>query len=195
MMGGKPMNQHLKTYSLRALRVLEVVAIVIAIWVSALAIWDREADSHNRAWQRIAQAPGFPEDPEDQIVLTNLGLGNALEVLNGDSVPLKRLVLPGAWLEGAKLPNADLRWSILPLSEINDADLRGALLGEATLDGADLNGTDFSGADFSGTSISGAKLRGAILTGVRNLTQEQLDTACGDGRTRLPKGLTVQPCK
>ncbi len=192
-MGGKPMNQRLKTYMFRALRALEVVAIVIAIWVSAAAILDRKADSHNRSWQRIAQAPRFAEKP---LVLVNLGLANALEVLNGDGVPLKRLVLPGAWLEGVKLPNADLRWSILCCkSEINDADLRGALLGEATLNYADLQGTDFSGADFSGTQIYGANLRGAILTGVRNLTQAQLDRACGDRRTRLPKGLTVQPCK
>jgi hypothetical protein len=187
------MNQRLKTYALRGLRVLEVVAIVIAICVSALAIWDRKADSHNRAWQRIAQAPRFAEKP---LVLVNLGLANALEVLNGDGVPLKRLVLPGVWLEGVKLPNADLRWSILCCkSEINNADLRGALLGEADLVRADLQGTNFSGADFAGTKIIGAILRGANLTGVRNLTQAQLDTACGDGRTQLPKGMTVQPCK
>lgn len=187
------MNQRLKTYTLRVLRVLEVMAIVIAIWVSAAAILDRKADSHNRSWQRIAQAPRFAEKP---LVLKNLGLATALEVLNGDSVPLKRLVLPGVWLEGVKLPNADLRWSVFCCkSQINDADLRGALLSEARLDGADLQGTDFSGADFSGTQIYGANLRGAILTGVRNLTQAQLDTACGDGRTQLPKGLTVQLCK
>jgi hypothetical protein len=186
-----PMNERLKLNSLRALRTLEIVGIVAALWVSVLAIMEKKAESHNRAWQRIAQAPRIAERP---VVLTNLGLGNALEVLNADHVPLKRIVLPGAWLEGVKLENADLRWSILYLSEINNAELGGALLASASFRNADLHGTNFSGADFSGTDISDAVLRGANLSDAQNLTQEQLDTACGDERTRLPPGLTIRPC-
>ena len=38
-------------------------------------------------------------------------------------------------------------------------------------------------------------IRGADLSGARGLTQGQIRTACGDGSTRLPGGLTAQACR
>ena len=34
----------------------------------------------------------------------------------------------------------------------------------------------------------------ADLTDAKNLTQTQLDKACGDAHTKLPEGLTLKPC-
>jgi len=41
----------------------------------------------------------------------------------------------------------------------------------------------------------GADLRRANLSGARNLTQEQLDQACGSADTELPKGLGLPLCQ
>jgi hypothetical protein len=68
-------------------------------------------------------------------------------------------------------------------------DFRGANLSGANLSGADLFGVNLSGAD-----LMGADLRRANLSGARNLTQEQLDQACGSADTELPKGLDLPLC-
>jgi hypothetical protein len=63
-------------------------------------------------------------------------------------------------LEGANIPGADLHDAIL-----YQADLRGARLNNANLSGAHLDGADLTDAD---------------LRQVRNLTQGQLNKACGN---------------
>ncbi|RIJ76207.1 pentapeptide repeat-containing protein [Nakamurella silvestris] len=82
--------------------------------------------------------------------------------------------LRGADLIGGRLAQADLR----------RANLRGACL-----IGADLSGADLRSADLIGADLRDADLRGADLTDVIFLTQAQLNSARGDGRTRLPAGL------
>ena len=67
------------------------------------------------------------------------------------------------------------------------ADFEGANLRNAHLTNADLRGSDLKGADLSGADLSGTDLRGA------NVTQNQLDCACGSG-TKLPPRLRIQPC-
>jgi len=44
-------------------------------------------------------------------------------------------------------------------------------------------------ADFKGAILNGAKLEGADLSAVRNLTQEQVDSAVINNKTRLPEKL------
>jgi hypothetical protein len=75
----------------------------------------------------------------------------------------------------ADLVGADLRGA-----RLCGADLRGALLV-----GADLRGADLRSADLLGTDLRGAALAAADLTGALFLTQAQLDSARGDGVTRL----------
>ncbi len=84
----------------------------------------------------------------------------------------------GADLVGAALAGADLR----------GASLRGALLVGADLRGADLRGADVIGCDLRGADLSGADLRHALF-----LIQSQLDSARGDGATRLPAHLHRPP--
>lgn len=74
-------------------------------------------------------------------------------------------------------------------ARLGRADFRDANLDHATLVGAYLGYARFDGADLTGADISGAE-----LTGAQGLTQEQLNTACGDGTTQLPAGLTVPTC-
>jgi hypothetical protein len=116
---------------------------------------------------------------------------------------LSRADLSGADLSRANLTGADLRSAILSDANLSDtlllkADLRAAALLRANLSGAILSGAILSGANLSGTDLrsailSDADLRNADLSGARNVTQAQLDKACGIN-TMLPPGLTIKPC-
>ena len=116
---------------------------------------------------------------------------------------LSRADLFGADLFRAKLFYVDLRWAYLGEADLSESYLIKANLNKAILSGADLFGADLSGADLSGADLEEANLREANLSGVdftnvRFLTQEQLDTACGDEETKLPrrpKGLMIRPCE
>lgn len=92
------------------------------------------------------------------------------------AVPGRRKNRRGADLVGARLRRANL----------HGANLRGALLVAADLREADLRRADLIGAD-----LRDADLRGADLTGSLFLVQSQLDSARGDGRTRLPATVTT----
>ncbi|MBI3910253.1 MAG: pentapeptide repeat-containing protein [Armatimonadetes bacterium] len=126
----------------------------------------------------------------------------------------------GISLRGANLRNADIRRSKLRNSDLFGADLGGAKLERANLGGANLSRADLGGAkleraNFGGANLSradfcnatlqdanlggtdltdanfaGADLRGADLRGSKNLTQEQLESATGDRRVKLPKAFT-----
>jgi uncharacterized protein YjbI with pentapeptide repeats len=117
---------------------------------------------------------------------------------------------PGTDLTGINLHGINLHGSLLAANltgaNLSNANLSGACLSDANLNGADLRGADLSGAilsgtpnipsgaDLNGADLSGAILRGADLSGAKNLTQMQLDQACGDAHTKLPEGLTIKPC-
>lgn len=90
-------------------------------------------------------------------------------------------------LTGADLSAADLHGTDLRSTYLSHANLGGSRLYRAILRGALLGGTNLSGAD-----LSGADLRSADLSGTENLTQEQLDKACGNAYTKLPGGLTLK---
>ena len=64
----------------------------------------------------------------------------------------------------------------------------------ADLTNAQLAGGTFDAADFRDADLERTALHGADLANARGLTQDQLDEACGDSRTRLPRGLSVRSC-
>jgi uncharacterized protein YjbI with pentapeptide repeats len=92
--------------------------------------------------------------------------------------------LEGADFDGAKLVLMCMSYADFKGASFRDADLSGANLAHARLDNADL-----SGARLTITSI-----RGTDLSRARGLTQQQLDGACGDSRTRVPAFLHVKTC-
>ena len=102
--------------------------------------------------------------------------------------------LYGANLSGANLSGAKLGGANLSGADLSGANLSGAKLGVAKLGGANLSGADLSGANLSNAILYGANLKGANLSGAKNLTQTQLDEACGTSNTKLPEGLTLKPC-
>ena len=74
------------------------------------------------------------------------------------------------------------------------SNLEGADLRSANLQGADLGRVNLQGAELYEANLKGAILSGANLKGAKNLTQEQLDVACGDEETKLSEGLTISTC-
>ncbi len=107
-----------------------------------------------------------------------------IELAGGGAADLSGAVLYGADLSSFDLSGADLSAAILQRT-----DLRGADFTDANLIDASLHGADLSGADFTDANLSGANLRATAVV------QEQLDGACGDSATQLPKGrLTIKHC-
>ncbi len=105
---------------------------------------------------------------------------------------------------GARLRQADMSAAVMNHTSMAGADLRdvnaygavftganfaGANLTNATFVGAYLQGANFRGANLSGVNFSGAEMDRAI-----GLTQGQLNEACGDDSTTLPRGLRLRSC-
>ena len=103
------------------------------------------------------------------------------------------------------MSGADLSYAELSLANLSGADLSGAILKNAHLTGTILGCTDRGCADLSGADLTGAKLKsddfrprggsGRADLSQTNVSQEQLDTACGDEHTKLPDRLTIPPCE
>src|SRR5258707_868626 len=92
-------------------------------------------------------------------------------LLNTGAAIVVAAMIVGSWAE--RRPFALFR-SNLSGQWILKEDVREARLGFANLTGADLSGANLSGA--------------------KNLTQEQLDKACGNADTKPPGGLTLKAC-
>ena len=106
---------------------------------------------------------------------------------------------------GARLRQADLSAAVMNRTSFAKADMRdvnayGAVLSSVSFAGADLTNASFvgaylQGANFSGATLTRANFSGAEMERATGLTQAQLNAACGDQTTRLPRGLSVRPCR
>lgn len=107
------------------------------------------------------------------------------------------------------LSNTRLRQSNLSLATYEDVNFSAANMSVANLFGARFNrsnfskanlqnaaavGTYFGSSNLSGANLTGANFSGADLSLANGLTQAQLNRACGDRATRLPKGKTIPSC-
>jgi uncharacterized protein YjbI with pentapeptide repeats len=118
--------------------------------------------------------------------------------LEGTDIPHREGAnLGGAHLKGASLFEAHLKGAYLRGAHLEGANLRGAHLEGANLRGAHLEGADLSLAYLEGADLRGAYLEGAVLVDdtttlldAVGLTDHQLIEAFGDGKTRLPAGIT-----
>ena len=110
---------------------------------------------------------------------------------------------------GCRLAGADLTNTCVKAHDLHGADFDGAkavmmCMSYANFSGATFRGTDLSGANLAHANLDGADLTGATmtitsikgtdLTHARGLTQQQLDSACGDAETKVPAGLAVHNC-
>ena len=103
--------------------------------------------------------------------------------------------LSGQWLMGGNLRNANLSYA-----NLSGANLVNARLSDADLSKADLSNANLWNAILWDARLSDANLSNAILwharhlSGAKNLTQRQLNDACGNEQTKLPEGLTLKLC-
>jgi hypothetical protein len=95
--------------------------------------------------------------------------------------------------ERAGFPGPDLRGADLAGKDCRGADLAGASLRGALLIGADLRDASLGYADLTGADLRGANLAGANLETSLFTSQQQLDSARGDTRTRVPPRLRRPP--
>ena len=97
--------------------------------------------------------------------------------------------------EGADFTAADLTHAKLVGAHCPRARFDHATLTQADARGADFTRANFGRADLARMNLDRANLSGADLRHAHGLTQTQLDAACGDRATRLPRGLRVGSCR
>lgn len=111
------------------------------------------------------------------------------------SADFQMAMLAGADFTGAMLNKAQLQGANLSGANFSEAHLTGAYLDHAMLHLATFRKTDLHGASLRHAMLYKAKLQGTDLTDVEGLTQSQINMACLDGDTKLPKGLDrPEPC-
>jgi uncharacterized protein YjbI with pentapeptide repeats len=98
--------------------------------------------------------------------------------------------LRGARLDGADLRAANLEKANLVRAHLEGANLMGAHLKGASLWLANLEGANLWGTNLKGTNLEWADLRGANLEGAKKVSQQQLNSAFGNSKTRLPAGVS-----
>ena len=181
-----------------------LVATVPGEWVNQprLRDWDRSLFSQ----YLILRGERLVEPDEDKLkkLAVTLSLSgrdlHQADFSNSDlrQADLRFADLSGAYLLYTKLNGADpsgaeLSDAKLAFANLSGADLSDARLNRAVLLGAHLNNVHLNRADLNLADLSDADLSRANLSGVRNLTQEQLDEACGTD-ANLPPGMTLKPC-
>lgn len=106
---------------------------------------------------------------------------------------LRKAELWFANLRDAQLLDVNLSDAKLVFTNLNGAVLQSVNLSGATLLGANLSGATVWSTNFSGADLKLAILNDADLAGALDLTQSQLDQACGSN-AKLPGGLTLNEC-
>ena len=145
--------------------------------------------------------------------------------VSGKDVNLEKSVMPDSTLIEAKLTDSNLRFDNLIRADLSRGEFNGSIFNDSNLISVSAEGANFSGSHFAnaradhinltdanlnktllhdvkfgnaifeGTTLKEADLSGADLRNVTGLTQAQLDTACGNYKTRLPVGMSLAYCK
>jgi uncharacterized protein YjbI with pentapeptide repeats len=120
-------------------------------------------------------------------------------------VDLSYQELPGLDLSGGRLRQADLSLSTFDRTKFTGANLsivnafgiraEHADFSKVNFNDAALVGGSYGHSDFTSATFDNANLSGSDFETAKGLTQLQLNTACGDADTKLPKGLKLPPCK
>ena len=162
--------------------------VAVAVVASHLTLPFKKFSWRSKALLSFSAAIGF--------LAMTVGLGTVRSPFALDRVNLSDQWLEGEDFGGAYLYLANLTGASLAGANLRFADLYGANLTGVNLYRADLTGANLTGANLTGAYLSGAYLSSANLSDAENLTQVQLDQACGNADTKLPGGLTLKAmCK
>jgi uncharacterized protein YjbI with pentapeptide repeats len=169
-------------------------AVLGAAWAGqALAFWPFGAGS------RVDLAPAYGGVCEECDLSGRILAGAKMSNSNFARSDFSNAVLTRAdashsEFAGANFTQADLTRARLVDASCPQARFERARLQHANARGADFTRATFAHADVTRMNLVGADLSGADLRQARGLTQSQLDQACGDRRTRLPRGMSVARC-
>jgi hypothetical protein len=146
------------------------------------------------ARENQASAPATRPPADIQAILTVLGRRNTKydskeQIFVLSQTDLRYVRFFELNLRWAFFYYADLHGASFYETDLHRANFEKADLSEADFRDADLSDADLSDADLSEADLRGADLRDADLRDARDLTQEQIDAAKGDSRTKLPKNL------
>jgi uncharacterized protein YjbI with pentapeptide repeats len=134
----------------------------------------------------------LPEATLDEANLENA----VLEEAHLEKASFRGARLKNARFMGASMAGSDLWCARMYRARLRDADLQGATLDRTNLRAADLRDADLSEAGLRYANLESAKLGDAVLDGTElaganltdaAITQEQIDSACVDAETVLPK--------
>lgn len=159
----------------------------------ASAFWPFGADA------RVDMAPAYGGVCEDCDLSGRILAGARMTNSNFARSDFSNAVLARAdgshsEFEGANFTQADLTRTRLIDASCPRARFERARLQQADARGADFTRANFAHADVTRMNLEDADLSGADMRQARGLTQAQLDLACGDRSTRLPRGLSVARC-
>lgn len=166
---------------------------------------DRDKQKHYQAWQVINTAQGKGGSG---------GRKEALQELAADQIDLVAVNVDGAFLQGVRLPRAnlaraslrgtDLRsgffdGAVLDYADLTSANIRNGSFGKASLQyasfaDADLNGCNLAGADCEETDFSRADLRDSDL---KNIKWEKMGLKLANirGVKNAPEGFVASALK
>jgi uncharacterized protein YjbI with pentapeptide repeats len=122
--------------------------------------------------------------PQAEVVRLDPGYGGVCEACD----------LSGRVLAGARMSNSIFDRSDFSRAVLTRVDATGSRFEHCDFSSADLSHAKLVRARLNGARFNGAILSGADLREAEGLTQRQLDHACGDADTRLPRGLRVRSC-
>lgn len=171
-----------------------VAAMLATVWTGqAAAFWPFGGPS------RISIAPAYGGVCEECDLSGRLLVGAKMtnSVFNGSDFSgavMTRVDATNSEFEAANFTDTDLRRATFADAHCPRARFERASLVSADGRRANFTRASFAGADVTNMNFDGADLSGADLRGARGLTQAQLDNACGDARTRLPRGMRVAWC-
>src|SRR5215204_4053020 len=147
---------------------------------------DLDPEQKRTVMQFLYQADLINKDnPRIRLFYADLTSAN----LKGSDAQENKFVLDNVNLRGVNLADANLEYISLTGTDLSNShhvntDFSNANLSDANFTHAYLSNVDLSGANLSGTDLSEVDLRNDW-----GLTQEQIDEAEGDERTRLPDDL------
>jgi uncharacterized protein YjbI with pentapeptide repeats len=139
------------------------------------------------AGERVGQAL-------NEVNLSGTQLDNAnLQSIQLHNARMNEALTYNASLEGAKLQRVSFMNALIVDTDLTGANLNGAEFDGAVLENTDLSGASLVGADISaylaGTCFIHADLRDADLEAASQFTNDQLQQAFGNQKTKLPENL------
>ena len=131
----------------------------------------------------------FVSPPRNDIYIALKSIGRLMEKNrpNGDYKPHLHNVEFGK----TDLSHFELNYFSFFQAHLDNTVLVNAQLVEAIFIGTDFTLSHLYMANFKGASLNRANLVGADMAEAKNLTQEQINEAFGDGGTKLPRDLTA----